>query len=92
MILFLFDNLIFIFYVKCYLLFICLQILLESKYPTTLLGNFIKQRLIDNTAKRFENIEKQGLTPHFLEPHCWIQGARKLPLGWNRMPMIQRHF
>lgn len=57
------------------ILFIGLQISLGSKNPTTLLGNFIKQRLIDKTSKRFESIEKQGLTPHFsratlLDPRC----------------------
>lgn len=61
---------------KYYLLFKGLQMVLGSKNTTTLLRNFIKQRLIDKTAKRFESIEnKDWHKPHFskatlLDPRC----------------------
>ncbi|XP_008189600.1 zinc finger BED domain-containing protein 1-like [Acyrthosiphon pisum] len=64
-----------------------LQISLGSKNPTMLLGNCIKQRLIEDTAKRFESIEKQGLTSNFsratlLDRRC---KKNKLHKKWIKM-------
>lgn len=60
---------------KCHSLFIGLQSSLGSKNPNTQLGIFIKNRLMENTTKRFDSLEKQTLTPHFsratlLDPRC----------------------
>ncbi|XP_022165454.1 zinc finger BED domain-containing protein 1-like [Myzus persicae] len=52
-----------------------LQSSLASKNPNTQLGIFIKNRLMENTTKRFDSLEEQTLTPHFsratlLDPRC----------------------
>lgn len=52
-----------------------MQFSLNSKSPKTPLGSFIKDRLLENTTKRFDGIEKQALTPQFsratlLDPRC----------------------
>lgn len=52
-----------------------MQSSLGSKNPSTYLGNFMKNKLLQNVAKRFDGIEKQTLTLHFsratlLDPRC----------------------
>uniref|UniRef100_A0A2S2R790 Zinc finger BED domain-containing protein 1 n=1 Tax=Sipha flava TaxID=143950 RepID=A0A2S2R790_9HEMI len=52
-----------------------LQCSLGLKCPKTRQGNYIKERLLENTSKRFDGIENQTITPHFsratlLDPRC----------------------
>ncbi|KAL4126013.1 hypothetical protein QTP88_010245 [Uroleucon formosanum] len=52
-----------------------LQSSLVSKTQTTRLGMYIKNKLIENTNRRFDSIEKQTITPNFsratmLNPRC----------------------
>ncbi|KAL4125996.1 hypothetical protein QTP88_010228 [Uroleucon formosanum] len=52
-----------------------LQSSLVSKTQTTRLGMYIKNKLIENTNRRFDSIEKQTITPNFsratmLDPRC----------------------
>lgn len=52
-----------------------MQSSLVSKTQTTRLGMYIKNKLIENTNRRFDSIEKQTITPNFsratmLNPRC----------------------
>lgn len=58
-----------------------MQSSLGSKIPNTHLGNFIKNRLLQNTAKRFDGVEKQTLTPHFSRATLLDPRFKKVAFG-----------